>query len=138
MSVASAWHAVAASCPASPSCTSPLVGRRDPLGVGQRPGRLTVAQLSRVLAPRTAGVSRPDCPTVEIFVNKVLGRVLLSASRLVDRLASLGFTDLVPLPGAWLAVKSAMSSDWLLDYLSATLLLWVLSGPVLKNTDQGV
>ncbi|CAB0034373.1 unnamed protein product [Trichogramma brassicae] len=109
-----------------------LVGRRDPLGVGQRPGRLTVAQLSRVLAPRTAGVSRPDCPTVEIFVNKVLGRVL-SASRLVDRLASLGFTDLVPLPGAWLAVKSAMSSDWLLDYLSATLLLWVLLGSVLKH-----
>uniref|UniRef100_A0ABD2VYZ2 Uncharacterized protein n=1 Tax=Trichogramma kaykai TaxID=54128 RepID=A0ABD2VYZ2_9HYME len=74
------WHAVAASCPASPSCTSPLVGRRDPLGVGQRPGRLTVAQLSRVTAPRTAGVSRPDCPTVEIFVNKVLGRVLKRVS----------------------------------------------------------
>uniref|UniRef100_A0ABD2WKD8 Uncharacterized protein n=1 Tax=Trichogramma kaykai TaxID=54128 RepID=A0ABD2WKD8_9HYME len=39
-------------------------------------------------------------------------------------MASLGFTDLAPLPGAWLAVKSAMSSDRLLDYLSATLLLW--------------
>ena len=52
------WHAVAASCPARSACTSPLVGRRDPLGVDPRPARLTVAQervksVSRVADPRS-------------------------------------------------------------------------------------
>ena len=40
-------HAVAASCPMQSACTSSLVGRRDPLGVGPRPARLPVEPRSR-------------------------------------------------------------------------------------------
>lgn len=59
----------------------------------------------------------------------------LRAFWLLGRLVPLGFTDLEPLPGARCGrlagdvLERALSKG----YRSATLLLWVLSGPVLKH-----
>lgn len=49
-------NAAAAVCRGSSVCTSPLVGRRDPLGVGLRPVRSTVASRSRAFTWQTYGV----------------------------------------------------------------------------------
>ena len=93
-----ARHAVAAACPGSTACTSPLVGRRDPLGVGPRPVWSTV--------PRKRGrpsVARPTARRYRMLFTTVSSRI--ECVRLVGRLVSLGFTDLAPLPGAWRAVS---------------------------------
>lgn len=55
-------HASTAVCPESSACTSPLVGRRDPLGVGLRSGWLPVP--SHFMRTEQIPVYPTNCPAV--------------------------------------------------------------------------
>lgn len=126
-------HASAAVCPASSACTSPLVERRDPLGAGLRPGWSTVASRSRALAAdhRTPGRLLGGRDRYKM----VLGRTKCVLARRQARLARIYGPSAVagrlarPLVVGVLELALAFERI----YRSATLLLWVLSGPVLKH-----
>lgn len=123
-------HASAWLCLISSACTSPLVERRDPLGVGLRTGIVdcTVASALRVQTPGFP----TDCSAV--FVRY---RAALECVQTRCKLCHLpGCADLVPylgMIGCWLTMLSDRLTLAVQRYRSATLLLWVLSGPVLKH-----
>ena len=124
------WHAAAAVCSASSACTSPLVGRRDPLGAGLRPGWSTVASRSRVHAADHGCPA--GCPAVYRTHKMVLSRTLMCVlARRQARLARIYGPSAVAGCLVWPLVDDVLGPA--IHYQSATLLLWVLSGPVLKH-----
>jgi len=136
-------HAAARRCPAfSSSCTSPLVERRDPLGVGLRPGcgvwRVAGNTARRQTLGRPAG-----CPAVHARYQAAAltyARVRRGRRKRAPRYTEAYGPSAVTGPGPLLVVRLTFdrpanvprgnSGD---RYRSATLLLWVLLGPVLKH-----
>ena len=124
-------HASAAVCPTSSACTSPLVGRRDPLGAGLRPGWSTVASRLRVHAADHRLPGR--LPGGIDRYKTVLGRIKCVLARRQARLARIYGPSAVAGRLAWPLVNDVLGLALTFEriYRSATLLLWVLSGPVL-------
>lgn len=101
-------HASTAVCLKSSACTSPLVGRRDPLGVGLRSGWLPV--LSHYVRTEQTPVYPTNCPAVLARYRAALWCVGPVASEIsVTRIA-----ELVPFPGL-VSCWSAVFSDWLIQ-----------------------
>ena len=116
----------------SSTCTSPLVERRDPLGAGLRRGWSTVTS-SQDVTRQTADCP-VSCPTVKDWL--LWYRAAVNAFRHVGRWVSVLYSDQVPCIGLgqpFVCVVLGQALTFERIYRSATLLLWVLSGPVLKH-----
>lgn len=119
----------------SSSCTSPLVGRRDPLGVGLRPGCGDC---------RVAGkTARGKLPVARPAARRYTQRYQAApCARRARRKRAPRYPEVRTQcrPRSWPAAgcygatfDRPPSRGYTREYRSATLLLWVLLGPVLKH-----
>jgi hypothetical protein len=123
----------------SSSCTSPQVERRDPLGVGLRPG-CGVCRVAGKTARDKPSVARPAARRYAQGIRPHYSRCVETVASARHGTRRYGLRA-VPGPGPLLVtvrytfdrpanVSRGLAGD---RYRSATLLLWVLLGPVLKH-----
>lgn len=123
----------------SSSCTSPQVERRDPLGVGLRPG-CGDCRVAGKTARDKPPVARPAARRYAQGIRPHFYTVRRGRRKRAPRYSEV--TDFAPSPvlaRCWLnkvritfdrPANVSLTGD---GYRSATLLLWVLLGPVLKH-----
>lgn len=123
----------------SSSCTSPQVERRDPLGVGLRPG-CGDCRVAGKTARDKPPVARPAARRYAQGIRPHFYTVRRGRRKRAPRYSEV--TDFAPSPvlaRCWLKYGSPSTglrtslSHGGDGYRSATLLLWVLLGPVLKH-----